>query len=181
MNNVDTTVFFVTFIKTRGVAIYIFMCPLCFITGVMGILEGSRHVHSDYTFMFIYASGYPPAYSPSAPAQQQHHQYQGGYPSGASGGASAAAMDGTRSTCTGNKKALLIGINYFGQSGELRGCINDVNNIRRLIQSRGFSDDYNSMRILTDDQRDPGRHPTRRNIIEGVIMMAFHDILNSNP
>ena len=76
-------------------------------------------------------------------------------------------MEGTRSTCTGNKKALLIGINYFGQSGELRGCINDVNNIKRLIQSRGFSDDYHSMRILTDDQRDPGMHPTRRNIIEG--------------
>lgn len=30
------------------------------------------------------------------------------------------------SHCTGRRKALLIGINYFGQSGELSGCINDV-------------------------------------------------------
>lgn len=30
------------------------------------------------------------------------------------------------SHCTGRRKALLIGINYFGQSGELGGCINDV-------------------------------------------------------
>src|SRR5690606_35405432 len=29
------------------------------------------------------------------------------------------------SQCTGCKKALLIGINYFNQRGQLRGCIHD--------------------------------------------------------
>ena len=33
------------------------------------------------------------------------------------------------SNCTGRRKALLIGINYFGQRGQLRGCINDVKNM----------------------------------------------------
>ena len=75
---------------------------------------------------------------------------------------------GLLSNCQGNKKALLIGINYFGQSGELRGCINDVNNIKNLIKSRGFREDSAQMRILTDDHRDGGMHPTRRNIIEGM-------------
>ena len=62
----------------------------------------------------------------------------------------------------------MIGINYFGQSGELRGCVNDVNNIKSLIKSRGFTEDQYHMLILTDDQRDPRYHPTRRNIIEGM-------------
>ena len=72
------------------------------------------------------------------------------------------------SNCQGNKKALLIGINYFGQRGELRGCINDVNNIKNLIQRRGFREDPAHMRILTDDSRNASTHPTRRNIIEGM-------------
>ena len=59
----------------------------------------------------------------------------------------------------------MIGINYFGQSGELRGCVNDVNNIKQLIMSRGFRE--SNMMILTDDQRDSRCHPTRQNIIEG--------------
>ena len=75
---------------------------------------------------------------------------------------------GLLSNCRGNKKALLIGINYFGQRGELRGCINDVNNIKRLITSNGFREDSAHMRILTDDSRNGSMHPTRRNIIEGM-------------
>ena len=68
----------------------------------------------------------------------------------------------------GNKKALLIGINYFGQSGELRGCINDVKNIKNLLRSRGFSEDSSRMRVLTDDNRSGSCYPTRRNIIDGM-------------
>ena len=36
------------------------------------------------------------------------------------------------------EKALLIGINYAGTSSALRGCINDVHNIRELLVSEGF-------------------------------------------
>jgi hypothetical protein len=35
--------------------------------------------------------------------------------------------------CTGRNKALCIGINYFGQEGELRGCINDANNMKAFL------------------------------------------------
>ena len=54
---------------------------------------------------------------------------------------------------SGRRKALLIGINYFGTNNELRGCINDVHNMRELLISQGF--DKSNMVILTDDQRNP--------------------------
>jgi len=101
------------------------------------------------------SGGYPPAGGASAPYSQPQ------LPSPSHGG-------GLLSSCTGNKKALLIGINYFGQSGELRGCVNDVNNIKSLIFSRGFTADPEHMMVLTDDQRDSRGHPTRRNIIDGM-------------
>ena len=42
------------------------------------------------------------------------------------------------SQCTGAKKALLIGINYFRQQGELKGCINDVQNVRKFLIGKSF-------------------------------------------
>ena len=72
------------------------------------------------------------------------------------------------SNCKGNKKALLIGINYIGLKGELRGCINDVNNMKSLIKSRGFTEDQDHMRMLTDDQKDAKYQPTAKNITEGM-------------
>ena len=45
---------------------------------------------------------------------------------------------------------------------------NDVNNIKSLLRSRGFGEDYNHMRVLTDDNRGGSSYPTRSNIIEGM-------------
>lgn len=38
------------------------------------------------------------------------------------------------------KKALLVGINYVGTGNDLRGCINDVNNINTLLQKERFDE-----------------------------------------
>ncbi|CAG8710965.1 8880_t:CDS:2, partial [Dentiscutata erythropus] len=71
------------------------------------------------------------------------------------------------SNCTGHKKALLIGINYFNTKNELRGCINDVHNVKKfLIELYGFKEA--DMLILTDDQRDQTRIPYRGNIIAAM-------------
>ncbi|KAL1920157.1 uncharacterized protein VTP21DRAFT_1303 [Calcarisporiella thermophila] len=70
------------------------------------------------------------------------------------------------SNCTGVKRALLIGINYFGQKGELRGCINDVRNMKQFLLSRGWRE--GDMVTLTDDQRDPKFIPTKANIIAAM-------------
>ncbi|KAF9573684.1 Ca(2+)-dependent cysteine protease [Mortierella alpina] len=71
------------------------------------------------------------------------------------------------STCQGRKRALFIGINYFGQQNELRGCINDVKNIRTFItQNFGFREEDTIS--LTDDQEDPTRIPTHANILAAM-------------
>lgn len=71
------------------------------------------------------------------------------------------------SNCTGRKKALLVGINYFGTKSELRGCINDIKNMSVFLnQYYGYS--YDDMVMLTDDQQDSARLPTRRNIMNAM-------------
>ncbi|KAM0237799.1 hypothetical protein ACHAP5_008923 [Fusarium lateritium] len=71
------------------------------------------------------------------------------------------------SNCTGRRKALLIGINYFNQNGELRGCVNDVHNVSAfLVERYGYKRE--DMVILTDDQSNPVMIPTRENIIRAM-------------
>eukprot|EP00834_Sanchytrium_tribonematis_P005262 NODE_306_length_10184_cov_0.912246.p3 type:complete len:342 gc:universal NODE_306_length_10184_cov_0.912246:6381-7406(+) len=58
------------------------------------------------------------------------------------------------------RKALFIGINYFGSKAELRGCINDVNNIKEWVTKN-----YNisETKVLTDDNKT--EMPTKENMI----------------
>lgn len=64
---------------------------------------------------------------------------------------------------TGRKRAILIGINYKGQQGELRGCHNDVGNIKQyLIKAQGFAE--SDMLILMDN--GVNHSPTRANITD---------------
>jgi hypothetical protein len=58
----------------------------------------------------------------------------------------------------GEKKALLIGINYTGTQNELFGCINDVNCIKERISKEGF----NNISIMTDIT---SLNPTKNNIL----------------
>ncbi len=67
------------------------------------------------------------------------------------------------SNCTGRRKALLIGINYFGQRGQLRGCINDVKNMSSFL-NENFGYQRDDMVILTDDQKKPMSQSTKQNI-----------------
>ncbi|PFH53021.1 hypothetical protein AMATHDRAFT_55944 [Amanita thiersii Skay4041] len=71
------------------------------------------------------------------------------------------------SQCTGKKKALCIGINYAGQQGELRGCINDAMNIRNFL-CRKFGYKTQDIVMLTDDAPNPVQKPTKANIIRAM-------------
>lgn len=71
------------------------------------------------------------------------------------------------SKCTGRRKALLIGINYFGQRGQLRGCINDVRNMTAYL-SEHFGYKREDMVILTDDQRHQMSLPSKQNILRAM-------------
>lgn len=83
------------------------------------------------------------------------------------GGGAPQGYSFTYSNCTGRKKALLVGINYFGQRGQLRGCINDVRNMSAyLVEHFGYKRE--DMVILTDDQQNPMSQPTKQNILRAM-------------
>lgn len=71
------------------------------------------------------------------------------------------------SACNGRRKALLIGINYFGQRGQLRGCINDVKNMSTYL-NEFFGYKREDMVTLTDDQQNPMSQPTKANILRAM-------------
>lgn len=73
--------------------------------------------------------------------------------------------------CHRKRKTLLIGINYFGTKGELRGCINDVQSVQEWLfrfYPQFSPSSGGEIVILTDDQKDVTRQPTRSNIIQAM-------------
>ncbi|KAK2880682.1 hypothetical protein FQN49_000451 [Arthroderma sp. PD_2] len=71
------------------------------------------------------------------------------------------------STCSGRRRALLVGINYFGQGRPLKGCINDVARMSSFLH-RSYGYRREDMVILTDDQANPMSHPTKANMIRAM-------------
>lgn len=80
--------------------------------------------------------------------------------------AKAPPAAGKSAAAPPKKRALLVGINYFGTEAELNGCINDVRTMRAFLQQQGFEAD--AMRCLTDDAYQPQLQPTRLNILQGL-------------
>ncbi|KAL5716798.1 hypothetical protein ACHQM5_009918 [Ranunculus cassubicifolius] len=63
----------------------------------------------------------------------------------------------------GKRRALLCGLCYRSRRYELKGSINDVNCMKYfLVEKHGFPSD--SILILTENERDPNRIPTKQNI-----------------
>ncbi|KAI7232119.1 peptidase C14 [Hortaea werneckii] len=109
--------------------------------------------------------GYPPPQQYQQPYPQQHRMdilTSLAFGHGAPGGYTFQY-----SNCTGKRKALLIGINYFGQRGQLRGCINDVKNMSTYLNSH-FGYKREDMVILTDDQQNPMSQPTKANLLRAM-------------
>ncbi|GMY39052.1 metacaspase-1-like isoform X1 [Fagus crenata] len=64
----------------------------------------------------------------------------------------------------GRKRALLCGVSYYGHSNKIKGSVNDVKCMRYfLVEKLGFPND--SILILTEDETDPLRIPTKSNIL----------------
>ncbi|EDL46606.1 hypothetical protein, conserved [Plasmodium vivax] len=67
------------------------------------------------------------------------------------------------------KKALLIGINYYGSREELSGCTNDTLRMMNLLISKyNFHDSPTSMVRLIDNESNPNYRPTRKNILSAL-------------
>lgn len=70
---------------------------------------------------------------------------------------------------SGKRRAMIIGVNYVGQQGQLKACHNDADNMKEyLIKAQGFNEE--EMLILKDD----GRHmmPTKQNIMDGFVRLT---------
>ncbi|CRG85317.1 metacaspase CasA [Talaromyces islandicus] len=121
--------------------------------------------------------GAPPSHSPHPPhgagyGRQAPSSGYGVPPPPPTGGVSFGhgAPQGYQfqySKCTGRRKALMIGINYFGQKGQLRGCINDVKNMSSYL-NQAFGYAREDMVLLTDDQQNPMSQPTKANILRAM-------------
>lgn len=102
--------------------------------------------------------GYGAPGAPPPPPMNQAQQFGSGAPNG---------YTFQYSNCTGKRKALLVGINYFGQRGQLRGCINDVKNMSTYLNQH-FGYKREDMVCLTDDQQNPMSQPTKQNIYRAM-------------
>ncbi|AQL05897.1 Metacaspase-1 [Zea mays] len=68
----------------------------------------------------------------------------------------------------GNKKrALLVGVSYTGTAHELKGTVNDVKEMRRLLCDR-FGFPGACILELTEKESDPTRVPTRENLLRAM-------------
>ncbi|KAF8044380.1 hypothetical protein BT93_A2390 [Corymbia citriodora subsp. variegata] len=68
----------------------------------------------------------------------------------------------------GGKRALICGVSYRNTRDELKGCVNDAKCMKFLLVNR-FKFPEPSILVLTEDERDPLRRPTKQNM-----RMALH-------
>ncbi|KAG9120315.1 Ca(2+)-dependent cysteine protease [Ceratobasidium sp. 392] len=108
-----------------------------------------------------------PGHPGGTPAMGNAHMPPSGQQTYGSSQGGGPQMSFQYSMCTGRKKALTIGINYFGQTGELRGCINDSNNVKSFL-CRQFGYKNEDIVQLTDDTSNPRQKPTKANIIAAM-------------
>nr|DAD47611.1 TPA_asm: hypothetical protein HUJ06_017548 [Nelumbo nucifera] len=100
----------------------------------------------------------PPPYSYNSPAP-----YQPPLPSASALSPYNHAPPGPPPSPHGRKKAVICGISYRYSRHELKGCINDAKCMRYLLINR-FKFPESSILMLTEEETDPYRIPTKHNI-----------------
>ncbi|KAF5373806.1 hypothetical protein D9758_000834 [Tetrapyrgos nigripes] len=70
-----------------------------------------------------------------------------------------------RSNCTGQKKALLVGINYVGSDNALEGCHSDVDRMYQFLVEKYGLDERDICVLKDSDSLGEEYLPTRNNII----------------
>lgn len=63
----------------------------------------------------------------------------------------------------GRKRAVIVGISYRNTKNELKGCINDAKCMKFMLINR-FKFPESSILLLTDEETDPYKIPTKHNI-----------------
>jgi len=85
--------------------------------------------------------------------------------------ANASVASSTVISGTGNRKALLVGINYYNTQNELRGCQNDVDNMKQvLVTQLGFRD--NNIIVMKDNKdgksSNAQNYPNKNGLLAGL-------------
>ncbi|XP_011076545.1 metacaspase-1 [Sesamum indicum] len=73
------------------------------------------------------------------------------------------APSGPPQSAHGRKKAVIVGISYKFSRHELKGCINDAKCMKYMLLNR-FKFPESSILMLTEEETDPYRIPTKHNI-----------------
>ncbi|KAK1425078.1 hypothetical protein QVD17_20422 [Tagetes erecta] len=114
-----------------------------------------------------------PGLIPSAPSPSRYTSHDPSYPTGYTPvhniltnmpspspygyGPAAAGYGG------GRKKAVIVGVSYRNTRHELKGCINDAKYMKHLLLTK-FQFPESSIVMLTEEENDPSRIPTGRNM-----------------
>lgn len=79
----------------------------------------------------------------------------------------------------GNRKSVLVGINYVDMQGELRGCINDVHRMRGFIALNGFPEGHEQYILTDQDEKEfkdlpnvQHASPTKENILTALYWLT---------
>eukprot|EP00919_Chromeraceae_sp_WS-2016_P073317 GHVR01173345.1.p1 GENE.GHVR01173345.1~~GHVR01173345.1.p1 ORF type:complete len:500 (+),score=113.87 GHVR01173345.1:35-1501(+) len=108
------------------------------------------------------------------PYQQQQQQPQQPQQPPAQTRPPVTATSGVRTPITGNKRAVIIGINYYDQpSLGLKGCVNDAKNMYKAVTTKyGFNP--TDVAVLTDEPGFSGNKPTMSNITTAIEQMVLN-------
>lgn len=101
----------------------------------------------------------PPPPTPPASAYNNHHYPLAPAPSPYN----YQTTNSGQNPSGGRKRAVIVGISYKNTKNELKGCINDAKCMRFLLTNR-FNFPQDSILMLTEEERDPYRIPTKHNI-----------------
>ncbi|KAK7059906.1 caspase domain-containing protein [Favolaschia claudopus] len=125
-----------------------------------------RQAHRDHNSHRRHSHSH--SHSHSSHRQDQHHaQPAPAAPHALVHRPFPAAPHWMYSKCTGRRRALCIGINYHGQSHELRGCINDAKHIFSfLVRHAGYKRE--DIVVLSDDSPYARSQPTRSNMLDAM-------------
>ncbi|KAJ3153011.1 Ca(2+)-dependent cysteine protease [Irineochytrium annulatum] len=83
------------------------------------------------------------------------------------GPVASPSTEDSHTTPTVKRKALLIGINYFDSDHPLKGPRNDIRNVHTWL-TYNYPFHPSDILVLSDDQRDRNKQPTRDNILRGM-------------
>lgn len=74
----------------------------------------------------------------------------------------------------GRRRSLLVGINYYGTSCQLSGCISDIKRVRAALKDKfGFLEDDSSQRVLLDEPGWPSHlRPTLSSMRAGITWLV---------